>query len=845
MVGRDALSSAARQAHASQANSPAVIAREQQTTKGSQQPLLLDPRKGILGPRAILNEWIAERNLHFSEHIVQVSHNGVAIEVTLHLRSIFATARHAFSFVEAHHCEARSDRPGGADSEHMISHPTTARYWHSRQRAIRAVDPQALLFPFTIAWDKSNVSKVQQVFPAYLVPNCLPLEARRQRRWWILVGYFSSHLPLHVQSSLSRGQLTKVRRSVHLKTMQVFTQEFESRVNPSTLGQRWCDAQGQRQTVVPLWQCLIVDYVEAAPASQTRQNQTCPVCFLCKGSFHQWVVAERRTAEGTRRLIAQARQRCNTRQELEAEMKELGLHASDNPLASEYAERAGFDIHRGLGSPAATLHNVFEGTVHRGITCTLRRVQQTKTAAEWRALVHRLDVWVMAEASFRGRTTFSHGLSYYFYATDDHAGAPISFGKVTSKDVWKDILRFWRVMLLDLLPDDNALQRAWGDYLHWWSWAQRPAHSASTLVELDRRAQQMFASFEAVYGDEFALCVKFHLVMHVREFIELHGSLLYFDDALAEAAHLLGVKEPWKLTNHRDMESQMGLHTAQCSAIDELWENYLLAKRQSEQAQAALRQGLQRRRDSDEDGSDEDDEQRGARAEGSEAAAANVLIGRTPADRRKHALQVDLASLGEAHEMLSQLEFALCLHLWCDQEGEGDNDPTADADNFPSPDHPLLSLRPGIRLHTRLNSDFVRTGGRRLCGNVLQDEHRLDFVAIEADDANRDACYYGQLVLCFRAQYLGTQMDLAYVRYLDVGPFSRGRGDDRTARCGPWDACRDNPSSRRRRSLLRRGARRRLQDLSMGCPARQERERPPEGGWPVVRGPPCETCDAP
>ena len=74
----------------SQEKAPGIIAREQATTRGSEQPLLLDPRRGILGPRAILNSWLGERGLHFVEHRLALSFKGQDFEISLQLRSLMA-----------------------------------------------------------------------------------------------------------------------------------------------------------------------------------------------------------------------------------------------------------------------------------------------------------------------------------------------------------------------------------------------------------------------------------------------------------------------------------------------------------------------------------------------------------------------------------------------------------------------------------------------------------------------------------------------------------------------------------------------------------------------------------
>lgn len=82
----------------------------------------------------------------------------------------------------------------------------------------------------------------------------------------------------------------------------------------------------------------------------------------------------------------------------------------------------------------------------------------------WSSLVRRLDSWVTDAACFNKFTTFSHGISHYFYTkpttkrTARGAGADamasgaggvgsgqptskVQFGKVASKQVYRDIFR--------------------------------------------------------------------------------------------------------------------------------------------------------------------------------------------------------------------------------------------------------------------------------------------------------------------------------------------------------------------------------------------------------------------
>ena len=150
------------------------------------------------------------------------------------------------------------------------------------------------------------------------------------------------------------------------------------------------------------------------------------------------------------------------------------------------------------------------------------------------------------------------------------------------------------MLLVDLLPDDadkDLLLSTATTYFEWWAWARRPTHADATLMHLDTLCEATFDAFKRAFGDHFANRVKFHLMIHVAGFIKRHGALPFHDDALAEAAHLLGVKESWRHTNHINVEPQMALHCTQHEALEDLWEAFLLreeaAKEAAEVAEAA------------------------------------------------------------------------------------------------------------------------------------------------------------------------------------------------------------------------------------------------------------------
>merc|ERR1719272_1011689 len=94
-------------------------------------------------------------------------------------------------------------------------------------------------------------------------------------------------------------------------------------------------------------------------------------------------------------------------------------------------------------------------------------------------------------ASFKSiGTGFSKGLSHYFYGnyldSNNPWGTTVSFGKIASQDVYKDICRFWRVLLVDLLPNAPEFIALFSDYFDWIRLLNNRHHTDATLARLDR-----------------------------------------------------------------------------------------------------------------------------------------------------------------------------------------------------------------------------------------------------------------------------------------------------------------------------------------------------------------------
>ena len=132
---------------------------------------------------------------------------------------------------------------------------------------------------------------------------------------------------------------------------------------------------------------------------------------------------------------------------------------------------------------------------------------------------------------------------------------------------------------------------------------------------------------------------------------------------------------------------------------------------------------------------------------------------------------IDLASLStHSHLALRWLPFYLKLYLHLASGGDVDVLPSA----MPAPDRTSVRLMKGVRLAENADEPRVAIGGHLAYGNVIIDPSHLAMVAVKAKriptPSNPSPGYttwYGELVFCFTAQYLGRTLQLCLVRWLD------------------------------------------------------------------------------
>ena len=517
-------------------------------------------------------------------------------------------------------------------------------------------------------------------------------------------------------------------------------------------------------------QNLIVDYIDYASASGTLQNQACPACRCPTGSFHlidqSWPMRSSATEAAE---VAAAWAEEGSRAAVRRRCQSFGLQTDQAPLRSV---APGLDPHSGVAY--ARLHNDFEGIGKVSYEAMLQRKQQ-QLGRGWRAFERELDAWVTSAARFTKFTTFTHGLSHYFYrapdqrgrgggrgrsgrarggggrgrgaADDGGGGTTVRFGKITSKQVYRDIFRFWRVLLLDILPDDVGLFEAISCYLTWLNDANAPAHVKATLLSCDDLWADAIRGLVSEFGAElYAARVKTCLHRHASRAVRWNGALRNHSDELhLETSHLRGVKEPWRHTNHKKPTLQMARYVSRRDVVEMLEDRYVEQRAQRSQQGATA------------------DSPATAHAAAALAPTANQLMGTAPTAKRSYPLRCSFDRLKELSEALEHLAFAArqFLHLDTDEDGE------AAAARFPHFDSDAVHVRPGVHLYQRLDDGRVQVGGRELHACTLQPQQQPVFVAIESADVHgRPVTYYGLLVLCFVGVYLGEQRHLCYVRWL-------------------------------------------------------------------------------
>ena len=703
----------------------------------------MDPRRGLAGPREFVDALTMHLGLDFKPR--QVTARRTMREeprtVTVWVRSLSACARWHFR-----HTLAELSVPFAAHNaagERTYADPMSCEWAHNEYRSVRSIHPHgACLLPFAIACDKTDLSKEQSAEPVYMVNNALPLHLRRMRKFWMPVAYLTN-----------LDESAEWRRVVLLATLEILFEEYSSTGldNPAAFGELMLDADGIERTVFVRFQNLILDYPVVAAWTFTLMNRACFVCDALTGSYHHTdsgVQRIRSVASESARVETAFADHPHSNAKRKAALRPFGLHAQRNPLWK--LRVVGFDIYQSI--TFSKLHMIYEGIWKVLVECWFDRARANcASAAAFNALGARIDAWVKSRIGSLPytKTTFSGGISRYFHKPTEggsHWAHKVRFGKITSATTWRDIMRFWRLLLFELFPDDTVHMTIATEYLLWVRTAEQTAPTDSDLLAGERHHAAWLAPACHTFGEHhFDKRIKSHAPLHNRQQVKLHGSNAFQDDAQAEAAHLEGAKQPWMLTNWRNVTPQLGKIVARRDSLR------LLTMRSSE-LQSAMRTAAQPPGTDVGVNADADAESRRARA-GLLKCRPNGGFG---------AAGVTLDVLAAKHPSLSQLPYAIRRFLEASQGGNIDSAVRL----MPQLDVPTLWPKPGVRVELRNDPQVaarIAAGRRILQANVLESGQKPSMGAI----AVGGAVWYAQLLLCFDAQYMGRRVSLVYVRWLD------------------------------------------------------------------------------
>jgi hypothetical protein len=482
----------------------------------------------------------------------------------MHARRLEALAKWHFSFLGAEHCVAREVYDD--DGNRIFSHPMWSRWANSQFSQIREMDPVGLLLPLALASDKTDLSPEQSAEPLYVVSNALPLEEMRKRRHWPLAAYFSS-LPPAVVAKLSNSKLLELRKELLRLGLRAIFSKYSGKTgdNPGLLGRQYRDARGILQSVHVRFQNVRLDYPVIAAWTLTLANQACFRCRRRAGEFHivhpassalRWVARERAVVEE-----ALTKQSKKAQQDF---ARQYGLHPIRNDGLWDVT---GLDIYQGV--TISPLHVIYHGHFPLFVELTFDSIQKQVTKAAFNALGNKIDVYITSTVATTPfiKTSFNRGLSHYFHSALAKDGSAwqssIKFGKITSKETMRDVMRFWRLLLIDLTPECPELMELFTTYFDWKELVERLAHTSSSLDEAMKLYKEWAAIAVRLFGKEqFWNRIKFHIPEHLKEIVEDMMAVPYSDDAPAETAHIEGAKEPWEHTNGRNIQPTMTNYVA-------------------------------------------------------------------------------------------------------------------------------------------------------------------------------------------------------------------------------------------------------------------------------------------
>ena len=790
-------------------DAPALIAETQKDSVGSHMPLMINASKGFSEQRTALHSLTTSLGLNFHHRTLHIPIDNDVVICRFYMREPLALARYAYRFVTRDHCRVRElvDPAGGG---RVYADPYSGTYAAQQQREVHAIDARGVLLLLKLYTDETPITKAMErcVCPMSMYNLALPLEAMRSHEHAMLLSYFS-HFPEGFLAGLSDGRARRLRKALHRAAKRMQFANYGDEDAAALVGEEMTSADGSVDTVFVRFAGLSMDYVKIAEWTQTLQNRMCWMCYTPTGEFH-WPVLQYdvRTRASQLWLLNRAWELFpNSDTGRRDYLRPYGLH----PEPNEALHLAGLDLFQ--GTPPPPLHLFYQGLLKKLFACTFQTIQRQVSKSEFTRLGKLLDRWLtrLSTSCPWLKTSFPRGLSHFLYGAfmdaNDPWAATVKFGKIASKDVYRDICRFWRLLLTDLFPECPQMNQMYTDLFDHMELILRRASTdhSCRVSEVHREAWQTAAV--SLFGkEEFEAMIKFHQPLHLCPFIKSRGAFPWWHDEDGEASLRPNAKALLKWTNMgAEIEGQLSTVAERRDGvrlINQVLKQHDVYGADDGDGAGAGDGGGSNGSGGGDDGADgSGDDSGGANGahrggHGGAEAPPTVLMGQRP-----QAL-MSLRDAKNAHAELSQLTFSIRLYLHLAQSPQ--HDECIDLSDMPSLASDQLDLRPGLRVvrwledepgawrgGSYLHAKFVpqRVGGR---WQLVRSNDPAVFVAVPRPGGE---VYYGQLILCFAATYRAsvrtTGDPMCLVRWLTTAAVVarvEGRTLNDSETRGPYDA---------------------------------------------------------
>lgn len=244
---------------------------------------------------------------------------------------------------------------------------------------------------------------------------------------------------------------------------------------------------------------------------------------------------------------------------------------------------------------------------------------------------------------------------------------------------YRDICRFWRLLLIDLVPNCPQMLELFSDFFEYMDLILRRASSDESLRFAESlRAAWMSRAVQLFGKEEFQGMIKFHAPLHYLAFIKSRGGLPWWHDEDGEASLRPNAKNLLKRTNMgQNLEAQLAQVAERRDTERLIWQvlkQQRLAGGAAQPAPAQLPAPALL-----------------------PVGPPTVLMGQRPAVRM---MRRDVQA---AHPDLAQIEFATRLYLHLAQSPQ--NDENVHLRDMPSLASEALDLRPGVHVLRWLASE--------------------------------------------------------------------------------------------------------------------------------------------